>query len=294
LLVFPLRLIGYALSELPRSMAAWTRIQEVVNEPLEPDPAGRLGAAPTGVGVEVDDLSFRHEGEGRAALSDVELRIPAGTTTAVVGPTGAGKSTLAELVVGLIAPTSGAVRVADGPRCIVFQEAFLLAGTVRENLVFGGPDRPDHDLHEALRLACADFVDDLPGGLDTVVGERGVTLSGGQRQRLALARALLRSPAVLVLDDTTSALDPATEARVLDNLRRALDGTTVVMVASRPSTIGLADDVVFLVGGRIVAHGRHEELMAAVPAYRELVEAFEADRAVRRDADVPAAAGGGG
>jgi ABC-type multidrug transport system fused ATPase/permease subunit len=291
LLVFPLRLIGYALSELPRSMAAWQRIQEIVHEPIEPDPAAGLGEAAPGRGVEVDDVTFRHEGEDRVALADVALSIPAGTTTALVGPTGAGKTTLAELVVGLVAPTSGSVRVAPGPRCIVFQEAFLLAGTVRENVTLGARCRDDA-VRDALRLAGADFVDGLPAGLDTVVGERGVTLSGGQRQRLALARALLRRPSVLVLDDTTSALDPATEARVLDNLRLALRETTVLMIASRPSTISLADDVVFMAGGRVVAHDRHEQLMATVPAYRHLVEAFESDRSGADGGQRPVPSGG--
>ena len=294
LLVFPLRLIGYALSELPRSMAAWQRIQEIVREPVEPDPAAGLGEAAPGRGIEIDDVTFRHEGEDREALADVELSIPAGTTTALVGPTGAGKTTLAELVVGLVAPTSGSVRVAAGPRCIVFQEAFLLAGTVRENVTLGAEGADDGAVRDALRLAGADFVDGLPAGLDTVVGERGVTLSGGQRQRLALARALLRRPSVLVLDDTTSALDPATEAQVLDNLRTALRDTTVLMIASRPSTISLADDVVFMAGGRVLAHGRHEELMRSVPAYRHLVEAFESDRSGADGEQLAVPSGGGG
>ncbi len=294
LLVFPLRLIGYALSELPRSMAAWQRIQEIVREPVEPDPAAGLGEAAPGRGIEIDDVTFRHEGEDREALADVELSIPAGTTTALVGPTGAGKTTLAELVIGLVAPTSGSVRVAPGPRCIVFQEAFLLAGTVRENVALGAEGADDGAIRDALRLAGADFVDGLPAGLDTVVGERGVTLSGGQRQRLALARALLRRPSVLVLDDTTSALDPATEAQVLDNLRTALRDTTVLMIASRPSTISLADDVVFMAGGRVLAHGRHEELMRSVPAYRHLVEAFESDRSGADGEQLPVPSGGGG
>ncbi|HAP75908.1 MAG TPA: ABC transporter permease, partial [Acidimicrobiaceae bacterium] len=143
----------------------------------------------------------------------------------------------------------------------------------------------------ALGVAEAGFVHELPAGLDTEVGERGVGLSGGQRQRLALARALVRRPTVLLLDDTTSALDPATEAKVLANLRRALGSTTVVAVASRPSTIALADDVLFLDEGTVVAHGRHEHLMATVPAYRTLIEAFEHDRAAM-DAEAAAAAAG--
>jgi ABC-type multidrug transport system fused ATPase/permease subunit len=142
-----------------------------------------------------------------------------------------------------------------------------------------GSDIDDDAVWDALRLAAADeFVAQLPSDLDTVVGERGVTLSGGQRQRVALARALARRPQTLLLDDTTSALDPATEMRVLDNLRDAMSDTTVVMIASRPSTISLADDVVYVDDGRIVAHGPHGELMATVPAYRKLVEAFETDR----------------
>ena len=280
LLVFPLRLIGYALSELPRSLAAWERIQEVVSEPLEPLPTASLGVAGEGAGVEYEHVVYRHDGssDGEYALAGVDLRIPAGSTVAFVGPTGSGKSTLAELTAGLIGPTSGVVKVRPGNRAIVFQEAFLLAGTVRENLEFGAT-YSDEEIRTALELAAGDFVDDLPQGVSTVVGERGVSLSGGQRQRVALARALLRQPTVLVLDDTTSALDPATEARVLANLRRSLVDTTVVIVASRPSTIALADQVVFLVGGELVAHGSHLELMESEPGYRQLVEAFETDRA---------------
>jgi ABC-type multidrug transport system fused ATPase/permease subunit len=199
--------------------------------------------------------------------------------TAFVGPTGSGKTTLLELIGGIVAPTTGQVALTPGPRAIVFQEAFLFSGTLRENVAVG-LDLDDGAVRHALQLACADdFVTELPGGLDTVVGERGVTLSGGQRQRVALARALARRPSLLLLDDTTSALDPATEQAVLANLRAGLAGTTVVMVASRPSTIALADDVLFVEGGRIIAHGRHEQLFESVPAYRQLVEAFEADRA---------------
>ena len=279
LLVFPLRLIGYTLSELPRSVAGWNRIRSVLDDPLEPDPVASIGPASERYGIEVDGVSFRHAGEAADALHDVRLAVDRGEVLAVVGPTGAGKTTLIEVVGGLLPPRAGAVRLAPGSRSIVFQEAFLFAGTVRDNLSVGRA----HDesvLWEALRMAAGDdFVAALPHGLDTMVGERGVSLSGGQRQRLALARALVRRPAVLLLDDTTSALDPTTEAIVLGNLRTVASATTVLMVASRPSTIALADRVAFLVGGRLVAVGAHRDLLGAEPAYRSLVEAFEDDRA---------------
>jgi ATP-binding cassette, subfamily B, bacterial len=278
LLVFPLRLIGYALSELPRSRAAWLRIQAVVDEPIEPDPRSGIDVAPAGVGVALHHVSYTYPGEQQPAVRDVDLTLASGSVTALVGPTGAGKSTLVDLVIGLVPPSSGRIELADTTRCIVFQEAFLLSGTVRDNVELGS-SLSDEEVWRALRLAeAAEFVSHLPQELDTVVGERGVSLSGGQRQRLALARALSRDPGLLVLDDTTSALDPATEGRVLGNLRRAFDSTTVLIVASRPSTIALADDVVYVAGGAVVAHGSHQQLMATVEPYRALVEAFEADR----------------
>lgn len=279
LLVLPLRLIGYALSELPRSMAAWLRIQEVTTESIEPDPADRLGSAPAGVGVSFEGVNFAHRDGVAPALIDVNLSIKAGTIAAIVGPTGSGKSTLADLALGIVGPQSGVVSLAPGQRSIVFQEAFLLAGSVRENITLG-QNFTDDEAWAALEIAAADeFVKSLPQQLDTVVGERGVSLSGGQRQRVALARALVRRPSLLILDDTTSALDPATEATVLGRLRRGLGEATVLLVASRPSTIALADDVVLVEAGRITAHGTHDHLFETAPSYRQLVEAFESDRA---------------
>lgn len=281
LLVFPLRIIGYALSELPHSYAGYHRVKAVIDEPL--DPATTILDATDGVGVELSAVGFTYPGETTPVVADATVRIPVGTVTAIVGATGAGKTTLLDLIAGLLPATTGTVALTPGARAIVFQEAFLFGGTIRENVTVGiadeGRDR-DVVVRTALRQACADgFVDQLPDGLDTLVGERGVTLSGGQRQRIALARALARHPALLLLDDTTSALDPATELSVLANLRAALTDTTVVMVASRPSTVSLADDVLFMSDGRIVAHGTHDRLMAEVPAYRDLIEAFETDRA---------------
>ena len=283
LLVLPLRFFGYALSELPRSYAGYRRVREIADAPLDRDPETTIGAAPAGEAVAMSHVSFTFPDEDEPTLVDTDIGIPAGSITAFVGATGSGKTTLVELLSGLVAPSGGEVRLAHSTRdrrarAIVFQEAFLFEGSVRDNVtMFDEID--DAEIWEALRLAAADtFVRDLPSGLDTLVGERGVTLSGGQRQRVALARALVRRPALLLLDDTTSALDPSTEQAVLHNLRTALTGTTVVMVASRPSTIALADDVVFVSNGRVTAHGTHAELMRDVPEYRELVEAFETDR----------------
>jgi ATP-binding cassette, subfamily B, bacterial len=275
LLVFPLRLIGFALSELPHSQAGYERIRQVLDEPLEPDPAATLRRGAAG-DVVLRDVRFSHDGE-REVLRGVTAHVAAGRTVAVVGATGAGKTTLLHLVGGLVAPSAGEITVPERGAAIVFQEPFLLAGTVRENVTLGMPLR-DREIDEALAAAEAAFVHDLPDGLDTVIGERGVGLSGGQRQRIALARALVRRPPVLLLDDTTSALDPTTEARVLSNLRSALASTTVIAVASRPSTIALADEVLYLADGQVVAHGRHDELLRANEPYRLLMQAFEQDR----------------
>jgi ABC-type multidrug transport system fused ATPase/permease subunit len=276
LIAFPLRLIGFALSELPYSLAGWQRVREIVDEPIEPDPTDRLEEPPRGFGVQVEDVSFGFE-PGRPVLSGVSFAVPAGRTVAVVGPTGAGKSTLMQIVAGLLAPDEGRVAV-DGRRpALVFQEPFLLAGSIRDNITLGDPDIADVD--GALSLAAArDFVDALPAGPDTIVGERGISLSGGQRQRVALARALARDPDVLLLDDTTSALDPSTEAAILANLRTRRATVTTVIVASRPSTIALADEVVFLYEGMVLAQGPSFELLMTVPEYRALVEAYEQDR----------------
>ncbi len=258
LLVFPLRIIGYALSELPHSYAGYHRVKAIIDEPLDPDPSSSIGTTDGSHVVVLDAASFAYPGESTPVVDDANARIAAGTVTAVVGATGAGKTTLIDLIAGLLAPTSGSVALAPIERAVVFQEAFLFGGTVRDNVTVG-LDLSDAEVWQALEWACAEgFVRDLPDGIETLVGERGVTLSGGQRQRIALARALARRPGLLLLDDTTSALDPATELAVLENLRDALTDTTVVMVASRPSTVALADDVLFVEQGRILDHGTHD------------------------------------
>jgi ABC-type multidrug transport system fused ATPase/permease subunit len=220
-------------------------------------------------------------------LRGVDLDVRPGTTVAVVGATGSGKTTLLHVLAGLVPLEAGSVDLPAGMSALVFQEPFLMAASVRENVTLGAP-YDDDEVLAALATAEAQFVGDLPGGLGAELGERGAGLSGGQRQRVALARALVRTPAVLLLDDTTSALDPATEARVLANLRQAPVASTVIAVASRPSTIALADEVVYLRDGVVAAHGPHDELMATIDGYRELMAAFESDR----DADSSGSGGG--
>jgi ATP-binding cassette subfamily B protein len=279
LLVFPLRLIGFALSELPHSQAGWNRLRQLLDEPIEPDPAQALLRHATH-GVDLHDVRVTHDGE-RDILNGVDAHIEPGRTVAVVGATGAGKTTLVHAIAGLIGTRTGTITVPDflagDTTALVFQEPFLFAGSVRQNVTLGRP-LDDDAVRIALATAEASFVDELSEGLDTVIGERGAGLSGGQRQRIALARALIRRPALLLLDDTTSALDPSTEARVLANLRASLTDTTVIAVASRPSTIALADEVLYLVDGVVVAHGVHDDLMESSEHYRELMQAFEHDR----------------
>ncbi len=277
LLVFPLRLIGFALSALPHSLAGWIRIREVLDEPVLADPEQAIGTTPSGIGLSFTGVSYEFEPD-RPVLTDLDLDIPSNSTVALVGATGSGKTTLLRLAAGLIEATSGQISIAAGTRAIVLQEGFLLGDTLRGNIQFG-EDHGDDQIWQALETADGrSFIEELPKQLDTEVGERGVSLSGGQRQRVALARALVRAPSLLLLDDTTSALDPATEARVVARLKTTLAGSTVLMVASRPSTIALADRVVFLDEGRIAATGTHVGLLQSNDTYRSIMEAFELDR----------------
>lgn len=274
LLVFPLRIIGYALSEFPRSQAGHGRLRSLVDQPRERDP--RLDRRSSDR-IRAEKLWVAHE-PGRWALHDVSIDLPVGGTTVIVGPTGAGKTTLLHALAAHVPAARGWVSDPFHRRALVFQEPFLISGTVADNVVFGR-DLDDTDVRRALELAEADFVFDLPQGVDTVVGERGVGLSGGQRQRIALARALAGAPEILYLDDVTSALDPSTEAAVLSNISAECSGTTVVAVASRPTLMSRADLVVYLENGRLIASGRHQDLVRTTPGYRHLMDAYEVDRA---------------
>ena len=302
LLAMPLRVVGFFLEEMPRSVVSLERIDRVMappavppsSAPAVPAPAAPHSAfsAPGPLAVEVDDLVVSHD--GHRVLDGVTLSVAPGETVALVGATGAGKSTLLEAVAGLVEPDGGSIRLGGVPHseidpddrqravALVFQETFLFAGSVAENVA--GPDGraaagPGPEaVAAALEVAHADgFVADLAAGPAAAVGERGVTLSGGQRQRIALARALARSPRLLMLDDATSAVDPLVEGEIIADLRAEFD-STLLIVAHRSSTIAGADRVIYLEGGRVAASGAHAELLAR-PDYRALVTAYEAQGA---------------
>jgi ABC-type multidrug transport system fused ATPase/permease subunit len=271
----PLRLIGFVLSDLPHSLAGWNRVREVMDEPVEERPMIRtLDAVDTTV-LRVRDI---HVAFGpTVVLEEVSFDVVRGATVAIVGSTGCGKTTLLRAIAGLQQVARGSVAVAGGKAHIVFQEPFLFSESLRFNIDLGR-GLPDSDIRAAISAAQADFVWDIDPNLSTIVGERGVSLSGGQRQRVALARALAGRPRVLLLDDTTSALDPDTEQRVIEALGRTDLVQSVLVVASRPSTIALADVVIFLENGRIAGSGSNEELMSRNASYRDLMAAFAVAR----------------
>jgi ATP-binding cassette subfamily B protein len=286
-LAFPVRAIGWVVGELPRSVAGWERVQAVLSATgdLSYGDAGVPGTGPAELRFERVD--YRYAG-GPAVLTDVTFTVPAGQTVALVGATGSGKSTIASLAVRLVDPESGSValdgvKLPDlagaslaGATALVPQIPFVFDDTVRGNISLDRPEISDDGVWHALRLAQADrFVGGLPDGLDTAVGERGTSLSGGQRQRLTLARALAGHPRLLVLDDATSAVDPRVESAILGALRDRDSGTSILVVAYRRATIALADQVVYLHQGRVVATGTHQSLMASEPGYRDLVTAYE-------------------
>lgn len=291
IVAFPIRSIGWLLGEFPRSVVGFRRVSTVLAATGEMKYGDRAVTVPSGrddrgARLDVDGLAYHYDG-GPALLDDLTFSVEPGRTVAVVGATASGKSTLTSLLVRLVDPAEGAVlldgtdlrdlargRLADHVS-LVPQQAFLFDDTVRDNVTLGA-DLSDDQVWEALRTAQADgFVAALPAGLDTRLGERGTSLSGGQRQRLSLARALVRRPRLLIMDDATSAVDPEVEARILAALRGDDTGASVLVVAYRKATIALADQVVYLRDGRVVDQGTHSELLARSPGYAHLVNAYE-------------------
>ncbi|MEU5153198.1 ABC transporter ATP-binding protein [Glycomyces sp. NPDC021274] len=286
-LLWPIEASGWVMAHGNEAMTAADRVYEVLDtEPAIKDRPGAKAIDRSEVRGELvfEDVRFGYD-DSRDILRGVNLRVKPGETVAIAGKTGSGKSTLVSLPSRLNDPTGGRILL-DGTdirdlrlanlRSVVttaFEEATLFSMSVRENLALGRPDADEADLLEALRVAQAEFVHDLPYGLDTRIGEQGLSLSGGQRQRLALARAVVVRPAVLVLDDPLSALDVHTEELVEKALAQVLRETTALVVVHRPSTVALADRVALLHEGRIAAFGKHSELMAQSPEYVNVLSA---------------------
>jgi ATP-binding cassette subfamily B protein len=283
-LVWPVEALGWILATAQEASTAADRIYEVFDtEPAIVDRPGAVTLTEPEGRLRFEGVTFAYPGTAEPVLRDVWLDVAPGETVALVGATGSGKTTLAALVPRLYDVTGGRITLdgvdirdvrLDSLRRVVataFEEPILFSASVRENLLLGTPDATEDEVDAALALAQAEFARDLPFGLDTRVGEQGLSLSGGQRQRLALARAVIGRPRVLVLDDPLSALDVHTEALVEEALGRVLRGTTGLVVVHRPSTLALADRVAFLDGGTVVATGTHSELLASHPAYRAIL-----------------------
>jgi ABC-type multidrug transport system fused ATPase/permease subunit len=283
MLIAPMRQLGIALGLAQRATASGARLFEILDR--EPRLEGRSGAPPLPEGrgrVELRGVSFAYEGAA-PALRDVDLAVEAGTTVALVGGTGSGKSTLVQLLARLYDPTEGAVLI-DGADvrdvdlrslrraiAVVDDDPFLFSATVHENIAYARPDATREEVERAAeRAQAAGFIAELPAGYDTRVGERGLTLSGGQRQRLAIARALLADPRILILDDATSSVDASTEQAIKAALREVMAGRTTFVIAHRLSTIALADDIVVLEGGRVAARGSHGQLLERSDLYAEI------------------------
>jgi ATP-binding cassette subfamily B protein len=284
MLTFPLELLAWIMAMAGEAESAAVRLYEVFDTtPTIADAPGARELEAARGDIRFEGVSFRFEGSERVALRDVDLEVAAGEVIAVVGATGSGKTALVTLLTRLYDPTEGRITL-DGHDLrdltvtslrrqvgFAFEEPSLFSASVRENLLMGKPDATEQELLDALEVAQAGFALDLPWGLDTRIGEQGLSLSGGQRQRLALARAIIGRPRVLVLDDPLSAVDVHTEALVQDALRLVLDGCTVFIVVHRPSTVALADRAMLLDGGRLVAVGTHHDLLENEPRYRAVL-----------------------
>lgn len=279
-LLWPLTGLAEVIDLFERAMASTRRILDLLAEPVHVrDEGGKALQEPVKGDVELDKVSFHYPSSG-AGVRDISLTVPAGNTLALVGATGSGKSTLIKLLLRFYDPSNGEIRIDGQPIRdlslqslrgaigLVSQDVYLFEGTIRENLAYGNPAATDAEITEAAKTAEAwSFIEALPEGLDTPVGERGVRLSGGQRQRLSLARALLKNPPILVLDEATSAVDNETEAAIQRSLKRIGHNRTVIMIAHRLSTIVDADSIAVIEGGKVLEQGTHRELLEQDGAY---------------------------
>jgi ATP-binding cassette subfamily B protein len=284
MLVFPLDMLGWIMALAGEAESAAERVYEVFDTvPAIADRPGAIAITEAKGAIRFEHVGFAYEGSDKVALTDIDLTVEPGETIAIVGATGCGKTTVATLLTRLYDPTEGRITL-DGHDLrditvtslrrqvgFAFEEPTLFSASVRENLLMGKPDATDEEVQAALAVSQASFALDLPWGLDTRIGEQGLSLSGGQRQRLALARAIIGRPRVLVLDDPLSALDVHTEALVQDALRPLLAESTVFLVVHRPSTVALADRAMLLDGGRLVAVGTHHDLLESEPRYRAVL-----------------------
>jgi ABC-type multidrug transport system fused ATPase/permease subunit len=291
MLIMPLRALGMWIGQAQRATASGERIFQVIDEPEEIQDAPDARELAPGPGrITFSNASFGYDPE-RPVLRDIDLELEPGKVVALIGHTGAGKTSLASLVPRFYDAQTGSVTV-DGQDVrsiklaslrreigVIAQDPFLFSATVRENIAFGRPEATDEEVERAAELAQAhEFIVALPDGYDTVIGERGITLSGGQRQRVAIARALLVDPRILILDDATASVDATTESKIRDGLREAMRGRTTIIIAHRLSTIALADEIVVLEDGRIVARGGHDDLATTNEVYREIYEHGLLDR----------------
>jgi ATP-binding cassette subfamily B protein len=284
MLIWPLRMAGMLVAQASRSSAAAGRLDEILaTEPAIVDRHDAKKLAPGTGEIRFQGVEFGYGG-GRLVLDDLDLVIRGGEAVALVGPTGSGKSTVARLVPRFYDVSAGRVlldgldvrdvKLADLRSAvgIVFDDTFLFSDSVRENIAFADPQAPIDAVRRAARLAGADeFIEAMPDGYETVIGEHGYSLSGGQRQRLAIARAILADPRVLILDDATSSVDPTKEHEIRAALREVMAGRTTLIIAHRPATVALADRVVLLDGGRATAEGTHDELLETSARYREVL-----------------------